>query len=238
MDTRNGNTSGPVVAPVSEEGEHFSKFTTHGMSTACMIPTDSSVVQKTLNAVSCLPTWVQFGGGPYLTSFPQDGSKLRIVYTAGLYNPINTAMAAWKTALIAAGRSNFDYELVLNDGSGCGTSGNCVQVGFNLMTCTGSDACGCSQGGSRSGGVYSSPSVISIVADWDDQLKAWIVGHELGHLFGLYHPPTPPPNTPPTCADGTTVMKTVACQSTALITATASDALPVSKAVYSSTSTK
>lgn len=36
-------------------------------------------------------------------------------------------------------------------------------------------------------------------------------------------------NTHAGCADGTTVMKRAACTTTALLTATASDALPVSK---------
>jgi hypothetical protein len=233
MDTRLGTLPWPVSFGVSEEGEHFSKFTTHGMTTACsIVPTSSTPTQKTLNAVSCLPTWVQKDGAPYLTAFPQDGTPLRIVYSVGLDGPVSTAMAAWKTALVAAGRTNFDYELVLNQpgGDGCGTTANCVRVGFDMLTCAGEDACGCSQGGTRSGGVYTSPGLISLASDWDNNMKAWIIGHELGHLFGLHHAST--------CADDTTVMKTALCTSTTLRTATASDAVPVSKAVYGSGPTK
>lgn len=98
--------------------EHLAKFQTHAMTTLWQIPTDSVALQKKLNVLSCLPTWVQTpspGSGPRLTNFSQDGTKLKLVYTTGLYNVVNDAMAAWKAVLIAAGRTNFDYERAVSE---------------------------------------------------------------------------------------------------------------------------
>ncbi len=108
LNTETGYTSGPVTFGVNEEGEHLVKWTTHAMSTDCLItPTASLPVQKRLNALACLPTWVQHQGAPYLASFPQDGTKLKLIYTPGLYDVANRALGAWRSALHAAGPHEF-----------------------------------------------------------------------------------------------------------------------------------
>jgi hypothetical protein len=238
LDTRNGgSTSGPDSLGVLEEGEFQLKFTIHAASTECFIPTDSPVHSRTINAVACLPRFVQFQQGPWLTQFPQDGTPLRVVYEPGLSAVVISAFDAWKSKLLAAGLTNFDYDTVdisqvpANVDPCDNRGGNCVWVGHNLVDCADSSSCGCSRPGNRSNGVRTTLSTISIQnSSWSASFKTWVVEHELGHLFGL--------DDATQCDSGASVMTTSACNSAVSASPTQSDAIPVAAAVYQGGSLK
>jgi hypothetical protein len=213
-------------------------FTLRGMSTECLIPVWSPTTRRTITGLSCLPRWLKDGpdgntGNPLRPRFPVDEVPITVAVPDALYDVAQAAFTAWETALEPS--IGLDFVLV-RDGTCASTNEHCIMIGEGILNMSDPLACGTSKGSGLSGGVYTNRADISLKPGLSNgAFKTWVIGHELGHLLGLLDA------LPTECATDSSVMRTLACNTTPPAgagLATVNDGIPVLKSIYGSGPTK
>jgi hypothetical protein len=187
LDTRIPGETAPAGATTSfnEVGPHSFILQTTAIKTNCQIPQFSPYTFASLNAVSCTPAWVK---AQKIIHAPPGTLSIYIPPSmwAQLSGPAIAAAAEWSDALVTV-------DVVQSD---CGLGGNCVRV-VEVPTVSG----GCAEttppvydpatgevSGVREIRLPTSPSS----RDWRQRTPTRLertMGHEFGHLKGLFHPP-------------------------------------------------
>lgn len=229
LDTRNGQGIG---TPLSEVGTHHFTFQSSAYGNACTPPMNSSILDKSIYAVSCLPLWKQDINGN-LPRFQIDGTPIKIAYPIGLAQDAEPAIDAWKDKLAQWG---LNLDLQKSAGGSCAVAdGHCVLIQAPVLCPDNPSACGCRIPPASPDGVYTTRTNIYLRPGYDSwpdaAFRQATIAHELGHAFSLGHRA---PGEDCTDAPGSVMNSPVQCGTlgSLLTTPTDNDAIAVAKTVY------
>ena len=210
---------------LSEIGRFRFTFQSSAYNTHCTPPINSESIEKSVDVVSCLPTWAKDNNGN-LPRFPSDGTPIRVIYPANIDIAVRAVLTGWTTKFAQWGLSNVRFE---PSTGGCAVIDEyCIEIGSKILPVP--VDCGSFQGFPGPDSEYTNKSLVWLPIGYDNwglEFQKWVIAHEIGHLLGLNHANA--------CDIGTSVMKVAACNAAVgsnAVLPTDSDAMAVVDAAY------
>jgi hypothetical protein len=232
LDYDSRNPIGGAQGPYTESGFYYlgtwrMTFWSTNEPTGCGFVTTSHIVEKTINVVSCKPSFSENPNGTIMR-LPTGTISIYVPDTMSyLFGPVDNAVADLTTKLVESG-----ITLTRNLNSPCTTGGNCIN--FNEGSIPAGACAEYTKFPDPDTGINVQPAKITFPTDAAGRTPSRLqrsVLHELGHLLGLNDQPNVSG-----CGINDSVMVTAAldcnAQSGFISTPTLNDSVPINKTSF------